>query len=1151
MRNQTRWFLAALLPLLFWTGIAGAQTVSGVVTGRVVDPGGLAIPAASLTLTNEATRDTRQATSAESGDFVFPAVLPGRYTVTAQAPGMKRLEKSLTITASERLSIGDLQLEIGAVSESVTVAAQSTPVQTQSQERSAVLTTEQLQTLSSRGRDFLSLLRVLPGVVNEPPSGLGTADMLGITQGPKISGLRGEFNTFSVDGLFMNDLGTKDTLYNPINLDAIGEVKVLLSNYQAEYGRAGGAIINAVTKSGSRDFHGGAYIYKRHEELNANSFFNNLNGVAKPRYRYTTGGFSLGGPMYIPGKFNKNRDKLFFFFSNETLRGDAPLGLIQVTMPTALERAGNFSQSLDTNGRLVAIRDPLSGGSFENNVIPANRINPNGPKLLSIFPLPNQLDRNITKGNYNYNFQESIHSPKQNNVFRVDANVSSKIRMYFRGSIWDETNEGHRLGGGQPSPSWGYLPVRAVYGDRSGSYNFTHVISPSLVHEFTASAHHAIEASPALHPEDLDRLNRSKLGLTLPQFNPQFNPYNLVPWATYGGIPNSATLNTDARFPKRGADTVFGFTDSWSWIRGAHNLKFGFYGERIREYEGEQGTYPGQFDFGRDVNNPNDSNYAYANAILGNFTSYSESTARNGDQRRGSTLEWYAQDNWKLTRKLTLDYGVRLSYFVPDYWADNKAVNFDPTRYDLSKRVQLFEPALNAAGQRVARNPLTGDLAPVVFIGAIVPNSGQVVNGAVLQGAAGYPKGFQDSRGIQWGPRLGFAYDPFGDGKTAIRGGGGIFYNNRYRPGSLNRNPPSQFTPFLYYGTFADYINTASVLFPSAFSAIARSGEVPTVYNLSFGVQRDIGHQTVIDVAYVSTLARHLQQTRDINLIPYGARFLPQNQDPTAGRPRLDNFFRPYVGYTGIGYVESASSSNYHSLQVQANRRFSRGLQFGGAWTWSKTMDFTDTDGGTVATYAPSRIWDYGKAGFDRTHVLAVNWLWEAPGGSKLWNTRLSRVAFDHWQVSGIVTFMSGAPTPIILSTVDGADITGGGDGVRPNVLSNPILSKGDQTISRFFNPDVFARPAVGDRGNAPKDVIRSPGINNWDLTFLKEFPIKERVRFTFRWEMYNAFNHTQFVSVDNTARFDAAGKQTNQRFGAVIANRDPRRMQASLRLAF
>jgi len=966
-----------------------------------------------------------------------------------------------------------------------------------------------------------------------------------------VAGLRGEFNTYSVDGLFMNDLGTRDTLYNPTNMDAIAEVKVLFTNYQAEYGRGGGAIINAVTKSGTQQFHGGGYIYKRHEQLNANGFFNNLNRIPKPRYRYTTGGFTIGGPLYWPGKLNSNRDKLFFFYSNETLRGDAPQGLIQVTMASQLERVGDFSQSLDVNNRLIAIRDPLSGGSFPNNVVPASRINSNGQKILQLFPLPNQLDRAITRGNYNYNFQESIFSPKQNHVFRIDANVTSKIRMYFRGSIWRETNEGHRLGGGQPAPAWGYLPVRAKYVDDAASYNFTYAISPTLVHEFSASAHHSGEVSPALHAEDLDRLNRAKIGLTLPQFYPQFNPFNLVPWASFGGVPSAAALRTDGRFPKVGADTVFAFTDSWSWIRGAHNFKFGFYGERIRQAEGKDSTYAGAFDFGRDVNNPNDSNYAYSNAILGNFLSYSESSARNGVESRGGTLEWYAQDNWKVTRKLTLDYGLRLSYFVPDYSADGKGAYFDPFRFDLSRRVVLFEPALNAQRQRVARNPLTGEFAPPPFIGAIVPDVGDVVNGTVVQGASGYSSSFVHNRGIEWGPRFGFAYDPFGDGKTAIRGGAGIFYNNRGGGGGSNRNPPSQFTPFSYYGSLTSYINAGSVLSPFATTSAARSNETPTVYNLSFGVQRDVGHQTVVDVAYVSTLGRHLRQQVDINQIPYGARFQPQNQDSTTGRPLIDNFFRPYRGYTSINYRENAGTSNYHSLQVQANRRFSRGVQFGGSWTWSKTMDFTSTDDGTWATYAPRRIWHYGKAAFDRTHVVAINWLWELPRASRMWNNLLVRGAFDDWQVSGIITFASGAPFGISLGTVDTTDITGGGDGVRPNVLGNAALPKGQRTINRFFNPEVFARPAVGDRGNAPKDVVRGPGINNWDLSIFKDFPVKERARFTFRWEMYNAFNHTQFFAIDTATRFDASGRQTNARLGAVISNRDSRRMQGSLRFSF
>jgi hypothetical protein len=252
-----------------------------------------------------------------------------------------------------------------------------------------------------------------------------------------------------------------------------------------------------------------------------------------------------------------------------------------------------------------------------------------------------------------------------------------------------------------------------------------------------------------------------------------------------------------------------------------------------------------------------------------------------------------------------------------------------------------------------------------------------------------------------------------------------------------------------------------------------------------------------------------------------------------------------------VNYIENASTSNYHSLQVQANRRFSRGLQFGAAWTWSKAMDFTDGDTGTVARFVPIRVWNYGKAGFDRTHNLVINWVYDLPKVSGQWNNLFSRQVLDNWQLSGIASFVSGAPSGIGFSTVDGADITGGGDGARVVVTGKATLPRGDRSFYRFFNTSVFARPAVGTIGNAPKDVIRGPGINNWDISIFKNFPVREGMNFQFRLEMYNAFNHAQFSGLDTTARFDVQGNQVNSRFGQIISDRDPRRMQASLRFYF
>jgi hypothetical protein len=297
---------------------------------------------------------------------------------------------------------------------------------------------------------------------------------------------------------------------------------------------------------------------------------------------------------------------------------------------------------------------------------------------------------------------------------------------------------------------------------------------------------------------------------------------------------------------------------------------------------------------------------------------------------------------------------------------------------------------------------------------------------------------------------------------------------------------------------------------------------------------------------------------QNINTLRYGTRFLPANVDTTTGKPLQDNFLRPYTGFGDITFVQNATTSNYNSLQVQVNHRFTRGLQFGASWTWSKAMDYVDTDEGNsalVSDFLPLRVWNYGKAGFDHTHIFVLNWVYQLPKASKLVNNRVVRFAFDNWQLSNISTFQSGSPYGITLTTVDNADITGGGyapaDAARVIMLSNPTIDKGQQTVARFFNPTVFGRPPVGTVGNAAKDVVRGPGINNWDTSLFKDFPVKERVRFTFRWEMYNTFNHTQFFSMDTTARFDANGNQANARFGALISNRDPRRMQGSLRLSF
>jgi hypothetical protein len=605
---------------------------------------------------------------------------------------------------------------------------------------------------------------------------------------------------------------------------------------------------------------------------------------------------------------------------------------------------------------------------------------------------------------------------------------------------------------------------------------------------------------------------------------------------------------------------VINFTDNLSWIRGAHTLKTGFFYERLRNYEGEQGTYGGNINFSRDTNNPSDSGYPYANALLGNFQSYTESDTRPRNEGRKTSLAWFVQDNWKTTRRLTLDYGMRFVWY--SQWAQDtgKAAAFALERFNLAKAPLLYRPtcarvaASCASADRRALNPVTGEVLAAVLIGAIVPGTGEAFNGSVVATDPQYPSGFRDPVGVLFEPRFGFAYDVQGNGKTAVRGTFGAFHNT-VSPGvrAFTQNPPIQSNPQVFYGNVDTFLNTAGVIFPNNIQSFERRGLSPLVYNFSLAVQRDMGFGTVVDVAYVGSLGRHLQVTRNLNLVAYGSRFLSQNADPaTPTTPLNDNFFRPYPGWGNITYNEFPSTFNYNSLQVTANRRFAKGLQYGVAYTWSKTMDLVDGDTDGVAVYRPVRVWNYGKAGFDQTHIFALNYAWDLPRATRLWKNSVFGTAFDGWQVSGITTFASGLPQGIGLTTSDGADITGGGDGARVVITGEPVLSRGARTFDRWFDTSVFARPARGEFGNAPKDVFRRPGTNSWDLSLFKNFRLGSETRsLQLRWEMYNAFNHTQFSEVDNTARFDTAGRQVNTRFGQVTGTRAPRRMQASLRFRF
>lgn len=1172
------------------------QTTSGQISGRVVDPNDQAIPKAEVGLTNQLTRERRIQKTDALGEFVFPSVQPGTFLISVAAPGFKTLTKqNVILTASERLSAGTFRMQIGGVSQSITVQAQVTPVQTESGERSALLDNKQLATLLDPARNFMNLTRILPGVVASNKVG---QDQLGIYGIDTVNGVRSEYSSVSIDGVNANTNARGiDRVETPLNTDAISEVKILSNNYQAEYGGTSGTPINAVTKSGTREFHGTVYYYNRNEAYNANDFFHSkafnkdANGnpieLPKDRSRFNTVGYNLGGPVWIPHTgFNKNRNKLFFFFSQEIWPTVHPgdNNPYQLTVPTALERNGDFSQSLDNGGNPIVLKDPKNCDSAQNQncLLNSSHINPafinaNTQKLLNLLPSANSIGGTQDCATCNFQVATTEKNPVNQRVLRLDYNISDKWHAYFRGVDMSVKSQGNDAAF-NPMIYLSSFPVE--YDNRAPNVatNLTYFASPTLVNELNiAWASWSEDQVFSRGAGELAAVQKSALGISLGQFRPQLNPLSLIPALTFSNSPNldnppnigfvgtksSGALNDPGRFPVHSQSSSYGLSDGLTKVWRNHISKGGIYVHIDRYVQlHNAGNFAGAYDFSVDAKNQNtlDSGDAYANALLGNFLTYQESTAAPDSDPFTRILDWYVQDSWKIVKRFSLDYGVRFSWDMPQTL--HTGANFVPPLYNPAQKPVLYQPG-KKGGKTVGIDPRNGNVVSAQLIGAVVPGSGNPFDGLVTITNTNVIRG----QGVLVAPRLGFSWDVFGDGKTAVRGGSGVFYNSRppsAQTGVLATNPPIEQNPTHPFGSISQLFSTSDngVIFPTNLAgSLENNGKRPVFYNTSLGIQRQIGFQTVLDVAYVGTLGRHLGQTVDLNALPPGTRFLSTSKDST-GKILPDNFLRPYIGLGSILFTEFSGTSNYNSLQVSLTRRFTRGLSFGASYTWGKALDFTDTSTGTVAAFAPLHGYNYGLAGFDRDHVVKINWLWNIPNASRMWSNPIMRAAFDNWQLSGIASFVRGAPMGINGSDIKPKnDLTGGSDGPRVLLSGNPVLPFGDRTVNMYFNTSVVHLPpvnTVGSNGqysnfvgNAGKVVFRGPGTNNWDVALFKNIPIKERVSFQLRAEFYNLFNHPSFTTVNKTAQFDAKGNQTNTKFGHLTADLGPRQIQVAGRITF
>jgi outer membrane receptor protein involved in Fe transport len=1131
---------------------ARGQGLTGQMSGSVVDGSSSVLPGATVTVTNMGTQASRSVTTDASGVFTVTELLAGRYEVTVTLEGFKTyVQRDIVLSANERVALRAIVLEVGTVAETVSVQAEAARVQTLSGERSGVITQEQITDIALKGKDYMGLLKQLPGVVDTQNREAPGWNNLG---GLSINGGRNNTINLTYDGVTNLDTGSNTGPFLAPGIDSIAEIKVLTSNYQAEYGRSSGGTINVITKSGTREFHGGGFYSKRNEDFNANEWQNNKFGRPKPPYRFEYGGYHLGGPVAL-GNFNHGRNKLFFFWNQEILSRTNPGSLERRTMPTELERRGDFSQSFDTNGRLIVIRDPQTGQPFPGNIIPASRIDANGQALLNLFPVPNASD---PSRQYNYTFQSAYDQPRNDQVVRVDWNVAPKTLFYSRVNFGYEAYKGG-WGFVLNNANWPQLPIAYEIHSYGVVNTLLHTFSPTTVLEVTVGVNHGKQTVQPLTDQDLTRNDRNQVGLAgLPQFFPEANPSRIVPNANFGAsglaLANLPQLGVEGRYPFFGQNDIWNSSANLTRVMGAHNLKAGLFYEYTTRPAARSSQFNGTFNFNRDTNNPLDTNHPFANALIGSVQSYSEATSHPDANAQFTNVEWFVQDNWRVAKNFTIDAGVRFYRIGPTRSNGDQLAVFIPERYNAANAPALIQPVNTPQGRR-GMNPITGEILPAVKIGTFAPNSGDPNNGIQV-----FNDGVLDTPPIQVAPRVGFAWDVKGDGKTAVRGGFGVF-PDRFNDDIILQHvelPPLVNTLTANYTTIRELLSTPLSLSPAQVRTLDPDYQPQYTYNYSVGVQRDLGWNLVGDFSYVGSKGRKLLQTRNINAVPYGTNFQASSIDPTTGGALPNVFLRPYRGYQDILVSEFAGLSNYDAFQMQVTRRYTAGFRFSAAYTYAITKNVgiasPPSNNPTVNPFLPFQDRNYGDAG--RHHNLAIDYSYQVPDLSSKWNSPVAKVIGDGWEISGVTSALSGAALGVGYSIAGVSDLTGGvGSGVdsRVDFTCDPNLSRGDRSAVRAFATECVAPPSLASNrvGTARGDELVGPGYLNWDLSFVRNIPLGGTRRLQFRTELYNAFNNVQFASVNTSAVFNAAGQQTNAEFGQYTAARPSRRIVFTLRALF
>jgi len=1062
---------------------AFAQT-TGSIEGTVTDPTQLAIPNATVKAIQQQTGVVTTTTTNGSGYYILENLPAGSYDIAVNQQGFKAsLVRGVKLDIASQVR-RDIALEVGALSDSITVQASAVQVETSNGTVSSVITREQIATAVLNGRHYSRLAMLLPGAVYQSSSDeLSGAGLNAVGSPVSINGLNALSSGWFVDGAYDVNLGNGSANTHVPVIDSIEEVQVQTSNYSARYGTTGGSIINAVTRSGTATFHGSAYEYFRNNDLDARNFFSPTVQLLKQNQF----GFTVGGPVIFP-HYNKGRNKTFFFLSEDWRKRSNPTVSTTAT-PTAAMRAGDFGAEAARLG--LPLLDPSANQPFPNNIIPANRIDSNAALLLkTYFPLPNYSSGGFQ--NYINNGVGTL-SPRTD-TGRLDHNLNDNIRLSF-------TIANDDIRTLQPNIAEGafLFPVirqKEATTGVDGNVHASFTISPRTTNE-VSYAFKTYNVNLFIQDDTASAVRPS--GLTIRDFFPNANTLHLAPGLTFSGGWSSAGTSQLPLSPATDNNTIL--SDNFSHVAGKHTLQFGgawfHYNKTQALFNSTQGTYGFTGTF---TNDP------IADFMLGLAKTYTQGADRFTRTYIFDQTEWYAQDDWRVSRGLTLNFGLRVFVMPAVHEDKNRVDSFLPGKYDPAKA-----PMISSAGVLIP-----------------TPNY-DPLNGIVAAGQNGTPRGFADTY-LGWAPRFGFAFDPGGNGKMAIRGGYGISYlniGNDLNADALNTNPPFSQNVSLQNVSLDDPSNgTPNALAPVSLGALNPTFKRTMVHSWSLTVQRELPGQFLASVGYVGTRSTNNETWMDLNspvfTAPAGFNF-----DPRINSGFNTNLLRPFQGYAAITQVNSGINSIYNSLQATFQRRFSNGLALQGAYTFGKAL------GETLSARNPTMQnplnWraDYGPTDFDRTHVFSANYIYVLPFPR-------NRI-LGGWELSGFVTFQSG------LAASPGISTGKQGLATRPDATGASV--GGAHTMAQWFNTAAFTAPAAGFYGNAGTGTIRGPGFAIWDSSLSKQFPIKERVKFRLSGEFFNILNHTNWSSV-----VAALG---NGSYGRITSARDPRKVQLGARLEF